>query len=125
MGWHDANRAVREIVAEAFDKAGAKRPSWRESQAEWTDGGVIRDTRVTCANCRKGLDLGQRIYCCKNCADAHRARLHRADNLNRFRAIERLRNVKRRLSGEREGTYARSERWKDARDKARANRDRT
>jgi len=54
--------------------------------------------------------------------DALRARQYRDDNLDKFRAIDRLRSMKRRESGEREETHARSERWKDARDKARGNR---
>lgn len=90
-GWQTADTAAREIVAEAFHKAGACRPSWREAQPEWSDGGVIRTERTTCANCGKGLDLGQKLYCSKTCFDAYRARVWRVENLEKARAIERLR----------------------------------
>ncbi|TVP69081.1 MAG: hypothetical protein EA339_15205 [Rhodobacteraceae bacterium] len=123
MGWHDANKAARDMLHEAFARTGAKRPAWKEGQPEWCDGGVIRDTRTTCANCGKGLEPEQKIYCSKTCFDAHRARLYRADNLEKVRALERIKNERRRASGEREGQSPRSERWKDARDKARTYRD--
>ena len=80
---------------------------------------MIRDTRTHCAKCEKPLAEGQKTFCSKTCFDAMRARQYRADNLDKFRAIERLKNMKRRACGEREGTHARSERWKDTRDKAR------
>ena len=115
MSWPDANKAARDMLHEAFARTGAKRPAWREGQPEWCDGGVIRDTRVTCANCGKGLEPEQKIYCGKLCFDAHRARLYRSDNLDKLRAIERLRGIRRRASGEHEGSYARSERRRDAR----------
>ena len=74
MPWAMADAEAREVVAEALNAAGAKRPSWQEGQPEWTDGGVIRDTRVTCANCGKGLEPEQKIYCSRICGDAARAR---------------------------------------------------
>lgn len=95
MRWRDADDAAREITGEAFKKAGAKRPSWKESQPEWTDGGVVRSHRTRCANCEGPLEWDQRIYCGKLCFDAHRARLHRADNLEAMRAAERLRRMRR------------------------------
>ena len=95
MAWTVANEAAVEIVGEAFSKAGARRPTWKEAQPEHCDGGVIRWTRTTCRNCSKGLADDQTAYCSKTCFDAHRARLHREDNLERMRAIDRLRRAKR------------------------------
>ena len=94
MGWPDADRAARDMLHEAFAKTGAKRPAWKEGQPEWCDGGVIRGTRVTCANCGKGLEPEQKIYCSKTCFDAHRARLYRADNLGTVRALEQIRRAR-------------------------------
>jgi len=76
--WAAADSAAREVVAEALGRLGAKRPSWQEGQPEWTDGGVIRDTRITCANCGKGLEPEQKIYCSRICGDAalHRRAWH-------------------------------------------------
>lgn len=91
MGWHDANGMAIEIIAEALRKAGAKRPTWKEAQPEWTDGGVIRNTRTQCANCLKALELEQRTYCSKLCYDAHRARLARREDIEKHRMIDRLR----------------------------------
>jgi hypothetical protein len=95
FGWQVANHHAVEIVGEALRKAGAKRPAWKEGQPEWTDGGVIRDTRTHCANCEKPLAEGQKTFCSKTCFDALRARQYRADNLDKFDAIERLRTARR------------------------------
>lgn len=92
--WPEADRNARAIVAEAFTRAGAKRPAWKEGQPEHTEGGIIRQTRTTCANCEKGLEPEQHMYCCKTCAMAHRARLWRSENLEQARAIDRLRRRK-------------------------------
>lgn len=122
MRWPDADRAARDMLQEAFAKTGAKRPSWKEGQPEWTDGGVIRDTRTTCVNCGKGLEGYQKLYCSKICADAHWQRMDRAENAAKYAAIDRLKNMRRRAAGEREGAHARSERWKDARDRSNPDR---
>ena len=81
MAWAVANETARDVVNEAFQKAGAKRPAWKEGQPEHCDGGVIRWTRTTCRNCSKGLADDQTAYCSKTCFDAHRARLHRGTTL--------------------------------------------
>jgi hypothetical protein len=94
-GWHNANHHATEIVGEGLRQAGAKRPSWKEGQPEWTEGGVIRETRIRCANCEKPLAEGQKTFCSKTCFDALRARQYRDDNLERFRAMERLRTARR------------------------------
>lgn len=91
MGWREADTLAIEIITDAFRKAGAKRPTWKEAQPEWTDGGVIRGTRTRCANCEKPLEMEQRTYCGKLCFDAHRARLARQEDLEKARMLERLR----------------------------------
>lgn len=96
MSWPLANQTAVEIITEAFRKAGATRPRWNEGQPEWTDGGVIRDTRLRCANCERPLDLGQKTFCGKLCFDALRARQYRADNIDAYRIRERLRSINRR-----------------------------
>jgi hypothetical protein len=72
--WRDADEAARAVVIEALTAIGAKRPSWQEGQPEWTDGGVIRETRTLCANCEGPLPEGHKVYCGKICGDAARAR---------------------------------------------------
>lgn len=95
IGWIGAHEAASEVVAEGLTKAGAKRPSWREGQPEWTDGGVIRSQRLRCANCEGLLEDGQRTFCCKTCFDAHRARLRYHDNIDAMAAVSRVRRLKR------------------------------
>lgn len=90
MGWALANETAIEIVTEAFRKAGAKRPAWKESQPEWTDGGVIRDTRLRCANCERPLEPGQKTFCGKLCFDALRGRQAYHQRMDEARMIERL-----------------------------------
>ena len=114
LPWPVAHQAAGDIVGEGLRRAGGKRPSWHEGQPEHRDGGVIRDTREACANCEKPLEVGQRTFCGKLCFDAHRARQWRENNLEAARAVDRAKSIKRRAAGEREGTYARSERWRDA-----------
>ena len=94
-GWHLANFHAVEIVGEGLRQAGAKRPSWKEGQPEHCDGGVIRETRIRCANCEKTLELGQKTFCSALCFHACRARQYRSDNDDRFHAIDRLRAMKR------------------------------
>lgn len=85
--WPAADAGAREAVCAALDAAGAKRPSLAQGQPEWTDGGVIRDTRVSCANCERPLPEGHKVYCSGTCGDAarHRRAWH---DLNDARRLE-------------------------------------
>lgn len=74
LPWPLADHEAREAVREAVRAAGAKRPSWQEGQPEWTDGGVIRDTRTLCANCERPLPEGHKVFCSPMCGNAARAR---------------------------------------------------
>ncbi len=93
LPWPDANRAAVEIVTEALNRTGAKRPAWKEGQPEHTDGGVIRDTRLRCANCERPLPPEHKTYCGKLCYDAMRARQAYHDNTERERMRNRLKLV--------------------------------
>lgn len=95
IGWRGAHEAAIEIVGEGLTRAGAKRPRWKEGQPEWTDGGVIRNQRLRCANCEGLLEPEQRTFCCKTCFDAHRARQRYHDNIDAMHVINRVRSLKR------------------------------
>ena len=79
LPWAVADAEARDAVSEALRKAGGKRPSWQEGQPEFTEAGVIRETRVSCANCGKPLDVGQKLYCSRTCGDAARHRRYWQD----------------------------------------------
>lgn len=98
LDWAWAHQEATEVVAEGLSKAGAKRPSWREGQPEWTDGGVIRHQRLRCANCEGQLEEGQRIFCGKTCFDAHRGRLRYHDNVIVLNVAERVNFARRGAS---------------------------
>lgn len=91
LAWVEANGAANEIVTEAFKATGAKRPAWKEGQAEHTDGGVIRDTRLRCAQCERPLPPEHKTFCGKLCFDAHRARRAYHENIEQRRMLDRLR----------------------------------
>ncbi|MFN4160124.1 MAG: hypothetical protein ACK4GO_17250 [Gemmobacter sp.] len=98
MRWPDADQAAKDMLHEAFAKTGAKRPAWKEGQPEWTDQGVIRETRTLCAQCDGTLEAGQKTFCGPRCANSHRAKLAYQDNIDEARAIQRLRHRKRRAA---------------------------
>jgi hypothetical protein len=95
MPWADANTSAIEIVSEALRAAGAKRPTWNQGQPEWTDQGVIRDTRTRCAQCEAPLEVGQKTFCSARCANSHRAKMAYQHDIEAARAIQRLRRRRR------------------------------
>ena len=90
LPWPVAHAAAGEIVSEGLRRAGGKRPSWREGQPEWTDGANLRN-RTVCANCEKPLEPDQRVYCCRTCDDAHKARMDYRDRHQAAEAVYALR----------------------------------
>ena len=95
MSWAAANEAARDVVAEAFQKAGARRPTWKEAQPEWTDGGVVRSERFRCGNCRKPLEPEQKVHCSRICREAASARRYYQNHADKMAAIARIRRAKR------------------------------
>jgi hypothetical protein len=91
LKWAVANEQAREIVVEAFQKAGARRPTWKEGQPEWTDGGVVRSERFRCGNCAKPLAEDQKVYCGKLCREAAMKRRYYQNHAETMAAIARLR----------------------------------
>ena len=89
--WRDANDAAQDVMQEVFRTMGATRPRWLEGQREWTDGGVIRENRLHCANCGGPLEDGQKTWCSRTCYNAQHARLRYREDMDAGRAAQRLR----------------------------------
>ncbi len=80
--WQDADDMAREMLAAAFRKVNAVRPTWNEGQLEWTihEGTLIERTR--CVRCHKPLPEGHHKFCSNTCAVSQShwlARLARAN----------------------------------------------
>lgn len=65
--WDVADRAARDLVAEALRQARAARPSWAEGQHA-AAGNVTKDS--VCRQCGVGLRARQVSYCSGKCAAA-------------------------------------------------------
>lgn len=67
-GWLAAELLTRDILDEAFRKAGAQRPDWNEGQPEWVipAGMVIERTR--CVRCCGPLPEGHFKFCSRTCS---------------------------------------------------------
>ncbi|SFN61708.1 hypothetical protein SAMN05216224_10815 [Thioclava dalianensis] len=89
-GWDSADLIAREILAEAFRAAGAKRPTWNEGQPEWTihEGLLIERTR--CIRCGKPLPEGHKKYCSGLCASTHQSRIDALKNLQVNNAVRSM-----------------------------------
>lgn len=95
QGWafRDADEAARNVMQEALRTMGAARPRWLEGQREWTDAGVIRETRLHCANCGGPLEEGQKTWCSRTCYNAQLMRQKYQNDLDASRAAQRIRKA--------------------------------
>jgi hypothetical protein len=72
--WKDADELTRDILAAAFRRVGASRPSWNEGQLEWTiEAGTLIE-RTRCVHCHKPLPEGHFKFCGEICGAASRMR---------------------------------------------------
>lgn len=83
--WAEADAIANEIVAAALNIAGAKRPTWKAGQPEWTQDGALPILRERCIRCRKPLPEGHHKFCSKVCSDGYHM-----DRNNAHTAAERL-----------------------------------
>jgi hypothetical protein len=97
MPWAKADTWAAKIVREALGAIGAQRPSWAQGQPEWTQPGIINNSRTRCVQCGKRLPENHHRYCGPVCARAshnYRAYLdHREDLIayhRAYRAAKRL-----------------------------------
>lgn len=87
-GWSAADLMAREVLEDAFRKAGAIRPTWNEGQPEWTiEAGTLIE-RDRCARCYKPLPDGKHKFCSRLCKDSHHAHIATIKQANEDRALD-------------------------------------
>lgn len=69
--WAAADDLAADVVKDALRRLGAKRPTWKEGQEEWTQDGYAPIERTRCLRCHGQLDEGQLKYCGRLCAVAY------------------------------------------------------
>lgn len=65
--WTEADDAAALVVSGALSRLGARRPTWRQGQPEWTQEGVIQPMRSRCIRCEGLLPEGRRKFCSHLC----------------------------------------------------------
>jgi hypothetical protein len=85
--WSDADTLSAEVVDSALKQIGAKRPTWKQAQPEWTQEGVILIERERCVNCGWKLPEGNWKFCSGRCKSAHHGVLHRRFTAEEFGAV--------------------------------------
>jgi predicted nucleic acid-binding Zn ribbon protein len=68
--WGQADAAADEAVQAALARVGAKRPTWKEGQPEFTQEAVLPLLREFCVRCGKPLPEENYKYCGPVCAKA-------------------------------------------------------
>ncbi|MFC5737716.1 hypothetical protein [Sinirhodobacter huangdaonensis] len=88
-GWSAADLMAREVLEDAFRKAGAMiRPTWNEGQPEWTiEAGTLIE-RTRCARCGKELPETRHKFCSDLCASAMHMRVRRIKEANEETALD-------------------------------------
>lgn len=85
--WIGADDMAREILAEAFRRVNAVRPSWEEGQNEWTVHAGTLIQRECCARCYKPLPEGRRKYCSHLCNASHNGHIRNLKEMSEDRAV--------------------------------------
>jgi len=73
--WETADLMARDLLAAAFKRARAVRPSWYEGQPDWVIHEGLLIERERCVRCGKRLPDGHKKFCSRLCADAHFQRM--------------------------------------------------
>lgn len=82
--WTAADEVASLAVKTALNRLGARRPTWKQGQPEWTQEGIIVIERTRCIRCGWQLPEGNHKFCSPVCFTAHHNELAR-----RRRAEER------------------------------------
>lgn len=73
--WAKADDMAAGIVRDGLCRIGAKRPSWKQGQPEWTQDGYSPIGRTLCVRCKGKLPQGHRKFCGQLCAVSHHHRM--------------------------------------------------
>lgn len=89
-GWLNADLAARDMLAEAFRRVRAVRPSWDEGQPEWVvhAGTLIERTRCARRGCGRDLPEGHHKFCSRLCQLAHNSSIARMKEASADNAVE-------------------------------------
>ncbi|SEO13143.1 hypothetical protein SAMN04489859_10373 [Paracoccus alcaliphilus] len=85
--WQDADDMAREILATAFRRVNATRPSWNEGQLEWTIQAGTLIGRASCARCHKPLPDGRPKFCSDLCKQSHHNHLNKLKEMSEDQVV--------------------------------------
>lgn len=86
--WREADDTSSDLIQSALAQIGAKRPTWKQGQPEWTQEGVILINRVRCARCGWRLPEDHRKFCDRRCATAFHEDLRRRFDAEELGALD-------------------------------------
>jgi predicted nucleic acid-binding Zn ribbon protein len=92
--WTAADMAASQAITLALSHLGAERPTWEQAQPEYTQPGVLADSRTHCINCYKPLTGHQRLFCSRTCKDASQDRRASDDAKAATRAADIARHAR-------------------------------
>lgn len=69
--WAAADDLAADIVKDALRRLGAKRPTWKEGQPEYTQDGFAPILRTRCIRCHGPLEDDRPKFCSHWCSAAH------------------------------------------------------
>lgn len=88
--WGQADTEAALLVMAALQYVGAKRPTWKQGQPEYTQDGHAPRTRERCARCAKPLPEGNYRWCSDVCFHAALYDRRRRRDMDEINAKERI-----------------------------------
>ena len=86
-GWKDADDMANEMLASAFRRVNANRPTWEQGQLEWTVHAGTLIERSCCARCHGPLPEGHRKFCSAKCNVSWNSHISRLKEMDEERAV--------------------------------------
>lgn len=91
--WADADFAAEGVTEAALAKVGARRPTWKEGQMEFTCEGLSPVERTRCVRCHAPLPEGHRKFCSLLCAQAYLAHIYRISRTKEEIAVQEMQDA--------------------------------
>jgi hypothetical protein len=79
--WANADLTAARIVRTALIRSGARWPTWKEAQPEYTQDGHAPVERTFCVQCSRPLPEGHTKFCGRLCSNRYHRRLARLQEL--------------------------------------------